>query len=113
MQQLVFEFDEIMVQKSIESPNLDTTVGIKPHHLKGKGDMYIMPRACRFISRNQLIMVVEMKPKIIPSKNVAQAMGYVIAANTLLDVPYRPYPVGILTDFIDQWVGFDLDRKRK
>jgi hypothetical protein len=27
MQQLVFEFDEIMVQKSIESPNLDTTVG--------------------------------------------------------------------------------------
>ena len=45
-----------------------------------------------------------MKPKIITSKNVAQAMGYVIAANTLFDVPYRPSPVGILTDFIDQWV---------
>ena len=44
-----------------------------------------------------------MKPNEIRSNNLAQAIGYVIAANSLFDVPGRPSPVGVLTDFIDQW----------
>ena len=48
-------------------------------------------------------MVFEMKPNDICSNNLAQAIGYVIAANSLFDVPCRPSPVGVLSDFIDQW----------
>jgi hypothetical protein len=50
-----------------------------------------------------LSMVFEMKPNEISSNNLAQAIGYVIAANSLFDVPGRPSPVGVLSDFIDQW----------
>lgn len=68
-----------------------------------------MPKASQLISRNQLSMVFEMKPNDITSNNLAQAIGYVIAANSLFDVPGRPSPVGVLTDFIDQryliWIG--------
>jgi hypothetical protein len=48
-------------------------------------------------------MVFELKPNDITSNNLAQAIGYVIAANSLFDVPGRPSPVGVLTDVIDQW----------
>ncbi|KAJ3362875.1 hypothetical protein HDU91_003220, partial [Kappamyces sp. JEL0680] len=33
-----------------------------------------------------------------------QAIGYVIAADSLFDIPDRPSPVGILSDLMDQWV---------
>jgi hypothetical protein len=48
-------------------------------------------------------MVFEMNSNDINSNNLAQAMGYVTAANSLFDVPGRPSPVGVLSDFIDQW----------
>jgi hypothetical protein len=104
LEEIAREFDKLKVEKSIESPHLNTTVGINPHHLNGKADIYVMPSACQFISRNQLAMVFEMKPKKITSNNVAQSIGYVIAANSLFDIPGRPSPVGVLSDFIDQWV---------
>jgi hypothetical protein len=96
-------FSRLQVKISIESPYLNTIVGIDPHHLNGEADLYVMPRACRLICRNQLSMVFEMKPNDINSNNQAQAIGYVIAANSLFDVPGRPSPVGVLSDFIDQW----------
>ncbi|KAJ8326705.1 hypothetical protein O5D80_003361 [Batrachochytrium dendrobatidis] len=55
------------------------------------------------LNRNQLLMVFEMKIGSINSNNLAQAIGYVVAANSLFDVPGRPSPVGVLSDFIDQW----------
>ncbi|KAK6096987.1 hypothetical protein MT418_002630 [Batrachochytrium dendrobatidis] len=62
-----------------------------------------MPDVCTLASRNQLLMVFEMKIGSINSNNLAQAIGYVVAANSLFDVPGRPSPVGVLSDFIDQW----------
>ena len=96
-------FNRLQVKNSIESPHLNTVVGIDPHHLNGEADLYVMPKACRLIFRNQLSMVFEMKSNDISSNNLAQAIGYVIAANSLFDVPGRPSPVGVLSDFIDQW----------
>ena len=96
-------FNSLQVKISIESPNLNTVVGNDPHHLNGEADLYVMPTACSLICRNQLSMVFEMKLNDISSNNLAQAIGYVIAANSLFDVPGRPSPVGVLSDFIDQW----------
>ncbi|KAJ3003718.1 UNVERIFIED_CONTAM: hypothetical protein HDU68_005547 [Siphonaria sp. JEL0065] len=48
-------------------------------------------------------MVVEMKPKAFEPDNLAQAIGYTIAANSLFDIKGRPAPVGVLTDFGNQW----------
>jgi hypothetical protein len=96
-------FNRLQVKISIESPHLITVVGIEPHYLSGEADLYVMPNACRGICRNQLSMVFKMKPNEINSNNLAQAIGYVIAANSLFDVPGRPSPVGVLSDFIDQW----------
>ena len=96
-------FNQLQVKLSIESPHLNTVVGIDPHHLNGEADLYVMPKDCRVICRNQLSMVFEMKPNDFSSNNLAQAIGYVIAANSLFDIPGRPSPVGILSDFIDQW----------
>jgi hypothetical protein len=96
-------FSLLQVKISIESPHLNTVVGIDPHHLNGEADLYVMPKRCRLIYRNQLSMVFEMKPNDISSNNLAQAVGYVIAANSLFDIPGRPSPVGVLSDFIDQW----------
>jgi hypothetical protein len=56
-------------------------------------------------------MVFEIKPKQITASNLAQAIGYVIAANSIFNLSKRPSPVGVLSDFIDQlvliWVGND------
>lgn len=65
--------------------------------------IYVMPKACRLIYRNQLSVVLELKPNAIDAQNLAQAIVYVIAANSLFDVPGRPSPVGLLSDLIDQW----------
>ena len=96
-------FYRLQVKTSIESPHLNTVVGVDPHHLTGEADLYVIPKACRLVCRNQLSMVFELKPNEINSNNLAQAIGYVIAANSLFEVPGRPSPVGILSDFIDQW----------
>ena len=96
-------FNSLQVKISIESPHLNTVVGIDPHHLNGEADLYVMPTDCRVICRTQLAMVFEMKPNDISSNNLAQAIGYVIAANSLFNTPGRPSPVGVLSDFIDQW----------
>jgi hypothetical protein len=104
LKKITSNFNQLQVTKSIEAPNLDTTVGVNPHHLNGKADIYILPAVCQRIGRNQLVMVFEMKPNAITSNNVAQAMGYVIASNSLFDIPGRPSPVGVLSDFNDQWV---------
>ncbi len=104
LQSIAQDFKELHVKKSIEAPNLNTTVGMNPHHLKGKADLYVIPIDCELVSRNQLVMVLEMKPNDLTSNNVAQAIGYVIAANSLFDIPGRPAPVGVLSDFVDQWV---------
>ena len=104
LKRIALNFKKLQVKKSIESPHLNTTVGVNPHHLNGKADIYVMPSICQRVSRNQLTMVFEMKPNDITSKNVAQAIGYVIAANSLFDIPGRPSPVGVLSDFVDQWV---------
>jgi hypothetical protein len=104
LMEIALDFKKLQVKKSIESPHLNTTVGVNPHHLNGKADIYVMPSICQRVSRNQLAMVFEMKPNDITSKNVAQAIGYVIAANSLFDIHGRPSPVGVLSDFNDQWV---------
>ena len=96
-------FNRLKVQTSIESPNLNTIVGNDPHNFNGDADLYVMPKACSLICRNQLSMVFGLKPNVITTNNLAQAIGYVIAANSLFDVPSRPSPVGVLSDFIDQW----------
>ena len=96
-------FNRLQVKNSIESPHLNTVVGINSHNLNGEADLYVMPNACSLIFRNQLSMVFEMKPNVISTNNLAQAIGYVIAANSLFDIPGRPSPVGVLSDFIDQW----------
>jgi hypothetical protein len=94
----------LQVKKSIESPALYTTVGTLPRHFKGNADLYVTPGGCRLINRNQLVMVVQTKPVELEIDHLAQAFGYTIAANSLFDVQGRPGPVGILTDFCDQWV---------
>ena len=94
-------FKRLQVMLSIESPHLKTVVGINPHHLNGEADLYVMPSDCRLIYRNALSMVFELN--VITSNNLAQAIGCVIAANSLFDIPCRPSPVGVLSDFIDQW----------
>lgn len=91
----------LQVKKSVE--RLYTTVGSTPHHLSGDADLYVMSIDCKLACTNQLAMVVEMKPGPIEQKNLAQAMGYVIAAHSLLDITGRPPPVGLLTDFKGQW----------
>ncbi|KAI8901828.1 hypothetical protein BC833DRAFT_519061, partial [Globomyces pollinis-pini] len=96
--------NRLKVKSSIESPHLNTVVGIDPHHLNGEADLYVMPSVCHLVSRNQLTMVFELTPNNISTNNVVQAIGSVIAANSLFDVPGRPSPVGVLSDFIDQWV---------
>lgn len=48
-------------------------------------------------------MVFELKPNELTSKNLAQAIGYVLAANDLFDIPWCPSPVGVLSDLADQW----------
>ena len=119
-------YEQLQVKSSIEAPHLNTVVGVEPHHLNGEADLYVMPLDCRLVGRNQLTMVFEMKPNEITPNNLAQAMGYVIAANSLFDVPGRPSPVGVLSDFIDQWyliwigkdgevfyAGMERDLKRK
>ena len=53
-------FKSLQVKVSIEAPHLNTVVGINnPHHLNGEADIYVMPKACQLISRNQLSMVFE------------------------------------------------------
>ncbi|KAI8908941.1 hypothetical protein EDD86DRAFT_198578 [Gorgonomyces haynaldii] len=96
-------FFKLAVRKSIEDPALNTTVGKNPRHLKGNADLYVTPASCLTICRNQLCMVFELKPNEITPKNLAQAIGYVIAANSLFDARGRPSPVGVLTDLADQW----------
>jgi hypothetical protein len=49
-------------------------------------------------------MVFEMKPNEITPNHLAQAIGCVIAANSLFDISGRPSPVGVLSDFADQWI---------
>jgi hypothetical protein len=71
---LTHDITQLQVTKSIEAPNLDTTVGVNPHHLNGKADIYVLPAACLRIGRNQLVMVFEMKPNAITPNNVAQAL---------------------------------------
>lgn len=63
------EFKNLTVKKSIESPNLNTTVGLDSHHLNGKADLYVMPTISGLITRNQLAMVVEMKPNKFTPKS--------------------------------------------
>jgi hypothetical protein len=104
LQGICKDFKQLQVKKSIESPYLNTTVGVTPHRLNGKADLYVMPKSCVRICRNQLAMVLEMKTRDITSNNVAQAIGYVIAANSLFDIDGRPSPVGVLSDFADQWI---------
>ncbi|KAK5667079.1 hypothetical protein QVD99_006295 [Batrachochytrium dendrobatidis] len=96
-------FYRLQAKASIEWPHLYSEVGINPHHLSGEADLYVMPTACTLISRNQLSMVFRMKSNEINSNDLAQAIGCVVAANSLFDVPGRPSPVGVLSDFIDQW----------
>ena len=103
LQSFLKQFKNLNVKKSIEPPQLNTTVGVDPHHLNGKADLYVMPIISGLITRNQLAMVVEMKPNKLTPNNLAQALGYVIAANSLFDITGRPAPVGLLSDFIDQW----------
>jgi hypothetical protein len=93
----------LQVKMSIESPQLNTVVGVDPHKLNGEADLYVMPRESGLISRTSLTMVLELKPNEITSNNLAQAVGYVIAANSLFDQPGRPSPVGVLSDLMDQW----------
>lgn len=68
------DFKMLAVKKEIESPQLNTVVGQIPHNLNGKADLYVAPSAAVSFSRNQLVMVFEMKPDQIVPKNVAQAM---------------------------------------
>jgi hypothetical protein len=56
------------------------------------------------VNRNQLAMVVALKPGDLDCDHLAQAIGYTIAANHLFDISHRPPPVGVLTDFRDNWV---------
>jgi hypothetical protein len=63
-----------------------------------------MPKACNRVNRNQLAMVVELKPGDLDCDHLAQAIGYTIAANHLFDISHRPPPVGVLTDLRDNWV---------
>ncbi|KAI8905206.1 hypothetical protein EDD86DRAFT_212452 [Gorgonomyces haynaldii] len=104
LQTFIQDFKKLQTKKSIEAPHLNTTVGENPHHLNGKADLYVMPSACDLVCRNQLAMVFELKPNILTSANIAQAMGYMIAANSLFDIPDRPSPIGVLSDLRDQWV---------
>ncbi|KAJ3347794.1 hypothetical protein HDU91_006702 [Kappamyces sp. JEL0680] len=104
LNEVVKDYNHLKAQNSIEHPHLNTTVGKTPHNLNGKADLYIMPKACISIARNQLCAVVELKPGKKISDYLAQAVGYVIAADSLFEVDWRPSPVGILSDFMDQWI---------
>ncbi|KAI9312295.1 hypothetical protein BDR26DRAFT_888142 [Obelidium mucronatum] len=104
LQEFLDEFKTTLtVKTSIEKAARNTTVGIAPHHLNGNADLYVMPATCIKYCRNQLVMVVEMKPTDLQSDDLAQAIGYAIAANTLFEIAGRPAPIGLLTDFREQW----------
>ncbi|KAJ3299643.1 hypothetical protein HDV03_002886 [Kappamyces sp. JEL0829] len=103
LNKFVKDYNYLDVRKSIEHPHLNTTVGVNPHHLKGKADLYIIPKAAGSIARNQLCAVIELKPGTILQEHLAQAIGYVIAADSLFEVDWRPSPIGILSNFMDHW----------
>ncbi|KAJ3352236.1 hypothetical protein HDU91_006024 [Kappamyces sp. JEL0680] len=103
MQEIVNPFSRIIVRKKIEAPGLTTTIGINPHNVTGDADLYIYPKKSGKSTRNTLCAVVELKPNQISSANLSQAVGYVAAANSLFDQRGYPSPVGILSDFADQW----------
>lgn len=105
LEKAVADFPKLVALKNIESPYLQTTIGMNaPHLVTGSADLYIIPKMSALACRNQLCAVVELKPNKINSNNLSQAIGYVIAANSLFStVTKRPSPVGMLTDLVDQW----------
>jgi hypothetical protein len=103
LQDIVSPFHELEATKTIESDLVVFVGKYRPHHWKGNADMYVLPRACMRFGKNQLAMVFKMNLNLITHQTVAQTIGYVIAANCLLDINGRPSPVGVLSDLMDQW----------
>ncbi|KAJ3296601.1 hypothetical protein HDU79_006224 [Rhizoclosmatium sp. JEL0117] len=98
------DIQSVQVKKSIESPYLSTIVGAFSQHLTGNADLYIVPSACRLINRNQIAMVLKLNSQPFVPEDLVEAIGYTLASNSLFDISGRPPPVGILTDFRNQWI---------
>lgn len=98
LSKFVEKFHNLKVKLSNESLHLKTVVGTSQQELSGEADMHIIPVNCKSITRNYLSMVFEMKPGEISTNNVSQAIGYVIAANSLFESTHI-----VLSDFIEQW----------
>ncbi|KAJ3296597.1 hypothetical protein HDU79_006220 [Rhizoclosmatium sp. JEL0117] len=84
------DIQSVQVKKSIESPYLSTIVGAFSQHLTGNADLYIM--------------VLKLNSQPFVPEDLVEAIGYTLASNSLFDISGRPPPVGILTDFRNQWI---------
>ncbi|RHZ03564.1 hypothetical protein DYB37_006581 [Aphanomyces astaci] len=100
------DFVPLMVSTTVRF-GLSTPVGESRHRLTGAPDLYVVPSVCAdTCARTEVVMVIELrKHDTLSDANIAQTVGYLIAAHTLFDKQaYRPTPVGVLTNLHDEWL---------
>ncbi|RHX97181.1 hypothetical protein DYB25_010004 [Aphanomyces astaci] len=106
------EFVQLMVTTTVHL-GLSTPVGESRRRLTGAPDLYVVPSGCaNMCGRTEVVMVIELKKHdTLSVANIAQTVGYLLAAHTLFDKQaYRPTPVGVLTNLQDEWHLFWVDR---
>ncbi|RHZ32738.1 hypothetical protein DYB31_009552 [Aphanomyces astaci] len=100
------DFVPLMVSTTVRF-GLSTPVGESRRRLTGAPDLYVLPSVCAdTCGRTEVVMVIELKKHdTLSDANIAQTVGYLIAAHTLFDKQaYRPTPVGVLTNLRDEWL---------
>ncbi|KAF0747251.1 hypothetical protein AaE_007790 [Aphanomyces astaci] len=105
------DFVPLMVSTTVRF-GLSTPVGESRRRLTGAPDLYVLPSVCAdTCARTEVVMVIELKKHdTLSDANIAQTVGYLIAAHTLFDKQaYRPTPVGVLTNLRDEWHLFWVD----
>ncbi|ETV63925.1 hypothetical protein H257_19140 [Aphanomyces astaci] len=105
------DFVPLMVSTTVRF-GLSTPVGESRRRLTGAPDLYVLPSVCAdTCGRTEVVMVIELKKHdTLSDANIAQTVGYLIAAHTLFDKQaYRPTPVGVLTNLRDEWHLFWVD----